>query len=79
MNDDMELVKTELIEANDKLVAQDNQAAAHKNGVKECCEFVEVHATNGAITNGFLLWADIQRKKHAEDIWKVQAEIRFLK
>ena len=79
MNDDMELVKTELKDANDKLVAHDNQAATYKNGVKECCEFVEVHATNGAITNGFLLWADIQRKKHAEDIWKVQAEKRFLK
>ena len=32
-----------------------------KNGVNECCEFIEIPATHGALLNGLLLWADIQR------------------
>ena len=45
----------------------------NKNGVKENCEFIEVHGKNGAILNGLLLWADIQRKVTPENIWKTQA------
>ena len=88
MSDDMELVKSELKEANDKLVAHDNQAAASKNGVKECCdgrgtdeacEFIKIHATNGVIINGFLLWANIQRTTRTENAWKDDALLKFLK
>lgn len=50
-----------------------------KNGVGVCCEFIKVHALNGALFNSFLLWADIQRKSLAEDIWKEQAMKRFNK
>lgn len=52
---------------------------APKNGVKECCEFIEVHATNGAITNGLLLWADIQRKQHPDNNWKTEGVKKFAK
>ena len=51
-----------------------------KHGIKECCEFMEVHATNGVVLNGgFLLWLDIQRQTTPENVWKVQAVKRFLK
>ena len=32
----------------------------HK-GIKECCEFIEIHGTNGAILNGTLQWMSIKR------------------
>ena len=44
-----------------------------KNGVNECCEFIEIHATHGVLLNGLLLWADIQRQTTPENIWKTQA------
>ena len=44
-----------------------------KNCVNECCEFIEIHATHGALLNGLLLWADIQRQTTPENIWKTQA------
>ena len=64
-----------------------DENAANKNtpdrfqasGVQECCEYIEVHAKNGAITNGLLLWADIQRKRLPANTWKAEAEKRFLK
>ena len=40
---------------------------------------MEVHATNGVVLNGFLLWTDIQREITPENVWKVQAVKRFLK
>ena len=49
------------------------------NGVKECCEFIEVHATKGVIMNGFLLWANIERQTTPENIWKEEATAKFLK
>ena len=59
----------------DQNASQQSQA----NGLRECCEYLEVHATNGCITNGFLLWADIQRKQQPLNIWKTEAEKCFLK
>ena len=50
-----------------------------KHGIKECCEFMEVHASNGVVLNGFLLWLDIQRQTTPGNLWKVQAVQRFLK
>ena len=49
-----------------------------KNGVNECCEFIEIHARHGALLNGLLLWADIQRKTAPENIWKTQAITNFV-
>ena len=49
-----------------------------KSGVKECCEFIEVHAVNDAIISGFLLWADIQRKQYPENVWKDEAAKKFV-
>ena len=49
-----------------------------KHGMKECCEFMEVHhANNGVELNGFLLWLDIQRQTTPERLWKVLRD--FLK
>ena len=39
-----------------------------KHGIKECCEFKEVHASNGVILNGFLLWLDIPRQTTPEKL-----------
>ena len=50
-----------------------------KNGVKESCEFIDIHATNGVIINPMLLWVDIQRKMHPEDKWKIEAGKKFVK
>ena len=50
-----------------------------KSGVQECCEFINIHATNGVITSGLLLWADIQRKQHPDNIWKAEAVKKFSK
>ena len=50
----------------------------NKNGVKENCEFIEVHGKNAAILNGLLLWADIQRKVTPENIRKTQALKKFM-
>ena len=50
-----------------------------KNGVKESCEFIQVHAINGVVIDSFLLWADIQRKMHPENKWKGDAERNFVK
>ena len=47
--------------------------------MKECCEFMEVYATNGVVLTGFLLWLDIQRQIKPENLWKEQAVQRFLK
>jgi hypothetical protein len=48
-----------------------------KNGVKESCEFLQIHGTNGIIMDPFLLWADIQRKMNPENIWKKCALKKF--
>ena len=50
-----------------------------KPGVKECCEFIEVHTSSSAVLNGFLLCADFQRQITPENIWKAQAMKKFLK
>ena len=50
-----------------------------KPGVKECCEFIEVHTSSSAVLNGFLLWADVQRQITPENIWKAQAMKKVLK
>ena len=47
-------------------------------GVKESCEFIALHATNGAILNGLLLWVDIHRKSTPENIWKMHAVNKFV-
>ena len=47
------------------------------NAVQDCCDFIKVHAMNGVILNGLLLWADIQRKVTPENIWKAQAVKTF--
>ena len=49
-----------------------------KNGVNECCKFIEIHATHCALLNGLLLWADIQRQTTPENIWKTQAITKFV-
>ena len=49
-----------------------------KNGVKESCEFIQIHGINGAIMNPFLLWADIQRKMNPENVWKESALKKFV-
>ena len=69
MSEESDLLKAKLDEANLKL---DNVhlSGVLKNGVQECCEFINIHAKNGAITSGLLLWADIQRKQHPDSIWK---------
>ena len=51
-----------------------------QNGsIQECCEFIQIHAKHGVITNGLLLWADIKRKQHPEKIWKDEAVKKFTK
>ena len=50
-----------------------------KNGVNECCDYIKEHAINGVVLNGLLLWADIQRCITPENIWKNQAQKKFLK
>ena len=47
------------------------------NGVQDCCEFIRVHATNGVLLNGLLLWPDMQWKVTPENIWKAQAVKKF--
>ena len=41
-----------------------------KPGVKECCEFIEIHTSSSAVLNGLLLWADVQRQTTPENVWK---------
>ena len=49
-----------------------------KNGVNECCEFIEIHATHCTLLNRLLLWADIQRQTTLENIWKTQDITKFV-
>ena len=49
-----------------------------KYGVKDCSEYLNIHAKNGAALNAVLLWADIQRQLHPEDYWKPLAVKGFL-
>ena len=44
-----------------------NTLVNKNNGVKECCEFIDVHATKGVAINSLLLWADMQRQLHPDD------------
>ena len=76
MSEESDLLKAKLDEANLKL---DNVhlSGVLKNGVQECCEFINIHAKNGAITSGLLLWADIQRKQHPDSIWKAETVKKF--
>ena len=71
------LASKDLINPDKENQDEDVEPKIQKNGVKECCEYIEVHATNGAITNALLLWADIQRKQHPEDIWKSEIAKKF--
>ena len=64
---------TSYLEAN----SPSNSRTENNNGVQDSCEFIKAHATNGAVLNGFLLWADIVRKSTAENIWKAQAISKF--
>ena len=48
------------------------------NGVKECIDFIETHATRGVILNGFLLWANLKRNTKPDRVWKDEAIARFL-
>ena len=50
-----------------------------KPGVKECCEFIEIHTSSSAVLNGLLLWADVQRQTTPENVWKAQTIKKFLK
>ena len=47
-------------------------------GVKESCKFIALHAANGAILNGLLLWVDIHRKSTPKNIWKMHAVNKFV-
>ena len=47
------------------------------DGVKKCCDFIR-DQVNGAVANGFLMWADIQRKQQPESVWITQAEENFI-
>ena len=48
-------------------------------GVRDSCEFIKTHGTNGAIFNGTLLWMSIERLMRPENKWKSQAVTKFLK
>ena len=50
-----------------------------ENSVKDCCEFLQNHGTNGAIFNGFLTWVDIQHKSVPENMWKLLSRKSFTK
>ena len=56
-----------------------NSEKISKNGVEECCEFIKAHVVNGVVLSGFLLWANIERKTTAENIWKAQAILVLIK
>ena len=60
MCEESDILKGKLDEANKKL---DNVhlPGELKSGVQECCEFINIHATKGAIISGLLLWADIKK------------------
>lgn len=47
------------------------------NGVKETCEYVEIHGENGAIMNGILMWINIQRQMFHENKWKSKIVDKF--
>ena len=46
-------------------------------GVSECLNFLKCYADSGVVLSGLLLWANIQRKTTAENIWKRQALSHF--
>ena len=46
-------------------------------GVQRCCDLIRSQV-NGALANGFLTWADIQRKQQPENVWMEQAEENFV-
>ena len=86
MTENMESLKTELHEAKSKRktsdantnTGNDDLIPCHKKSVQEVFEFINAHAENGAVVNGLLLWVDIQRGMNPENIWKEQAQKRFL-
>ena len=49
------------------------------NAKNEIVENHKVHAMNGVILNGLLLWADIQRKVTPENNWKAKAVKKLAK
>ena len=70
----------EKMEAGNAEVEETNRKLSTGNvSIKESCEFIQVHAKNGVIMNPFLLWLDIQRKMHPEDVWKANAVKSFVK
>ena len=72
--------KGEIAAAVDLTAAvQDQENTMQTSSIKECCEFIQIHANHGVITNGLLLWADIKRKQHPENIWKEEAVKKFTK
>ena len=86
MTENMESLKTELHEAKSKRktsdantnTGNDDLIPCHKKSVQEVFEFINAHAESGAVVNGLLLWVDIQRGMNPENIWKEQAQKRFL-
>ena len=57
---------------------KNDQIGNDKHGVKECCEFLHIHASSGVAMNSMLVWADIQRHLHPDDHWKPLAVKGFL-
>ena len=49
----------------------------YPKGVDDACEFIKVHAKDGAVINGFLLWANTQRLTRPESEWKEEAVAGF--
>ena len=76
----MERLKTKLNIANSELKElcinshgdKETERPCQKRSVQEVFEFINAHGENGAMINGFLLWADIQRSMNSENIWKKQ-------
>ena len=75
------------VTSNSKSLATDNnnndngdqvKKSLHK-GIKECCEFIEIHGTNGAILNGTLQWMSIKRSMLPDETWKSEAVSKLLK
>ena len=76
ISEEADKFRAKLDDANKKL-DDAHLSEGLKNGVKECFEFISIHARNSVITNGLLLWADIQRKQHPDSIWKAEAVEKF--
>ena len=76
MTEEMETLKTKL-----NADAEHNNADPEKkySGLKETCEFLNIHGANGIVMNGFLVWANIQRMSKPVNNWKEEALSKFVK